>query len=131
MKGGDASDASRLPSLAGHTLDLSETGLTLVVPAIRIGGKYLTDQDCKLRITLELSTGSIQLFAASMRFEQLTGEAEESGYLIGAHITEMRDGDRDRYLEFLRPLAPVERRSLNHREEGRAIFDMNPAKVIK
>ena len=88
----------RLPKLDGHTLDVSATGLALVVPAIRIGGHYLAGADRKLHITLELPTGSVEMKVASVRYESLE---DESGYLIGAQILEMSDTDRVSFEKYL------------------------------
>src|ERR1044072_969843 len=49
----------RLPSLDGYTLDVSATGLALVVPAIRIGEHYLAGDERKLHIQLELPAGPL------------------------------------------------------------------------
>jgi hypothetical protein len=49
----------RLPTLDGHTLDVSSTGLALIVPAIRIGEHYLAGNDRRLYIKLELPTGPV------------------------------------------------------------------------
>ena len=81
----------RLPSLDGHTLDVSATGLALVVPAIRIGEHYLAGDERKLHIRLELPSGPIEMRVATVRYESLE---DESGYLIGARILEMSDADR-------------------------------------
>jgi PilZ domain-containing protein len=81
----------RLPSLDGHTLDVSTTGLALVVPAIRIGEHYLAGADRKLHVRLELPSGPVEMKVATVRYESLE---EENGYLIGARITEMSDADR-------------------------------------
>ena len=88
----------RLPSLNGHTLDVSATGLALVVPAIRIGEHYLAGAERKLYIKLELPAGPVEMRVASVRYESLENE---SGYLIGARILEMSDSDRvsfDKYV---------------------------------
>ncbi len=89
--------------LQGHTRDVSATGLSLVVPSIRIGDRYLTGEDRTLDIALELETGSVQLQAAPMRYEPLELDASETepGYLIGAHIMAMNGGDRIRFSEYL------------------------------
>ena len=81
----------RLPSLNGHTHDVSTTGLALIVPAIRIGEHYLAGTDRKLYVKLELPTGPVEMKMASVRYESLE---DESGYLIGARILEMSDADR-------------------------------------
>jgi c-di-GMP-binding flagellar brake protein YcgR len=81
----------RLPKLDGHTLDISATGLALVVPAIRIGEHYLAGDDRKLHIKLDLPSGPIEMTVRTVRYESLE---DESGYLIGARILEMSDTDK-------------------------------------
>ena len=92
-------------SLKGHTRDISLTGLGLIVPAIRIGGRYLTGEHRKLRITLELSGRPLQIQATSVRYEQLDSNSDETGYLIGVRIIEMSDGDRARFAEYIGTLS--------------------------
>lgn len=91
----------RLPTINGHTLDVSSTGLALIVPAIRIGEHYLAGADRKLHVKLELPTGSVQMKVAPVRYESLEESREESGYLIGARITEMSDQDRTSYNSYV------------------------------
>lgn len=85
--------ARRLPTLKGHTLDVSTTGLALIVPAIRIGEHYLAGADRPLHVKLELPSGPVEMRLASVRYESLENH-EESGYLIGARILEMAETDR-------------------------------------
>ena len=88
----------RLPSLNGYTLDVSATGLALVVPAIRIGEHYLAGDDRKLHIKLELPAGPVEMRVGTVRYESVE---DGSGYLIGARILEMSDSDRasfDKYV---------------------------------
>ena len=80
-----------MPKLDGHTLDVSVTGLALVVPAIRIGEHYLAGADRKLHIKLELPSGPVEMTVGTVRYESLE---DESGYLIGARILEMSDTDK-------------------------------------
>src|SRR5687768_12893797 len=87
----------RLPTVDGHTLDVSRTGLALIVPAIRIGEHYLAGADRKLHVKLELPTGPVEMKVATVRYESLEESSEETGYLIGARITEMSDQDRATY----------------------------------
>ena len=87
-----------MPSLDGHTLDVSATGLALVVPAIRIGEHYLAGDERKLHIRLELPSGPIEMRVGTVRYES---SEDDSGYLIGARILEISDADRasfDKYL---------------------------------
>ena len=87
----NSNGARRLPSLNGHTLDISSTGLALIVPAIRIGEHYLAGADRRLHIKLELPSGPVEMKVATVRYESLE---DDSGYLIGARIMEMSDTDR-------------------------------------
>jgi hypothetical protein len=90
-----------LPTLDGHTLDISRTGVALIVPAIRIGEHYLAGADRKLHVKLEMPTGPVEMKVSTVRYESLEESHEETGYLIGARISEMSDQDRatyDRYI---------------------------------
>ena len=93
--------ARRLPSLDGHTLDVSMTGLALVVPAIRIGEHYLAGADRKLHLKLELPGGPVEMKVASARYESLE---DDTGYLIGARIMEMSDADRAEFQKYVATL---------------------------
>jgi len=89
----------RLPSLNGHTLDVSATGLALIVPAIRIGEHYLAGDERKVHIRLELPSGPVEMRVGTVRYESLE---DGSGYLIGARILEMSASDRasfDKYVD--------------------------------
>ena len=88
----------RLPSLEGHTLDISITGLALVVPAIRIGEHYLAGADRKLHVKLELPGGPVEMKVVTVRYEDLE---DGSGYLIGARILEISDADRASFEKYV------------------------------
>ena len=88
----------RLPALNGHTLDVSSTGLALIVPAIRIGEHYLAGSDHRLYVKLELPSGPIEMKVVTVRYESLE---DESGYLIGARIVEMSDADRKSFEKYV------------------------------
>jgi len=94
----------RLPSLDGHTLDVSTTGLALIVPAIRIGEHYLAGSDRRLHLKLELPSGPVEMKLSTVRYESLEESNEETGYLIGARIIEMSDADRARFNDYVAKL---------------------------
>ena len=101
-EGGKKSDAGGPAlKLAGYTRDISESGLALIVPAIHIGGQYLTNQGRTLDITLKLPTGPIQLQATPVRYSPLEEDAKDTGYVIGVRITQMGERDRARYKDYL------------------------------
>jgi len=105
---GAAPGAGAGASAAGVTRDLGASGLTLILGAVRVGGRYLTDNECHLGVRLELSAGEVFLLTRVARFEQ-PSEAG-GGYLLGVRILGARDGDRAAYYEFLKGLEPAERR---------------------
>ena len=102
-KGGGVNGHRSLPTLAGHTFDLSSSGIGLIVPAIRIGEQYLTGEGRVLRLKLELGGDFIQLHVRPVRYEKLEGD--EHGYIIGAHILEIGAEERALYLRYLKGLA--------------------------
>jgi len=95
----------RLPSLDGHTLDVSITGLALVVPAIRIGEHYLAGADRKLHVKLELPGGPVEMKVVTVRYEDLE---DGGGYLIGARILEISDADRASFEKYVAKLTSHE-----------------------
>jgi hypothetical protein len=97
---GSKANGRRPQSLKGYTRDVSAKGLGLIVPAIRIGERYLAGENCRLTITLELPSGPIEVRAIAMRYEPLEDEIDQ-GYLIGARITEMSDEDLKLFKAFL------------------------------
>ena len=99
---GTKMDAVSAPlRLAGYTRDISESGLALIVPAIHIGGQYLTNQGRTLDITLKLPTGPIQLQATPVRYSPLEEDAKDTGYVVGVRITQIGERERARYKAYL------------------------------
>jgi hypothetical protein len=101
----DATGESRTQTipLVGFTRDISENGLGLVVPSLRVGDRYLIDEGCTLRVVLlDLPTGEAEVYATPVRYEELP--EPEIGHLIGVEITEISDSDRGRLLQFLKTL---------------------------
>jgi hypothetical protein len=91
----------RLPTLDGHTLDISTTGLALIVSAIRIGEHYLAGSDRRVYVKLQLPSGPVEMTLMTVRYEALDETDEETGYLIGARIIEMADAERANYEDYV------------------------------
>jgi hypothetical protein len=54
--------------LQGYTRDISESGLAIIVPSLRLGSLYLTAAAAKLRIViLDLPTGEVEIEASPVR----------------------------------------------------------------
>ncbi len=92
----------RLPVLEGHTRDISARGLALIVPSAHIREEYLRAEGRTLRITLELPTGPIVIHAEPVRYRQLDENNPAAGYLIGVRLTDISDGDNERFTRYLR-----------------------------
>jgi hypothetical protein len=92
------------PALVGFTRNLSETGMTLLLPSVRIGNAYLTNVESYLEVKLELPGGAVAIRTASVRFEQLPRREAGCGYLLAVRIVNMQNDDRDRYVAYLKSL---------------------------
>ncbi len=92
-------------ALEGYTRDISPGGLSVIVPAIRLGDHYLAGENRVLQITLQLPAGSVLIHAAPVRYHKLdeeeTDEAARTHYLIGARIITIGDAERARLVEYL------------------------------
>lgn len=91
--------------ILGHTRDLSESGLSLVLPSARLGGADVSRTGARLRLVLSLPTGVVVVLAETARAEALESEDAEARYVIGARITKMFESDRRNYESFLDQLA--------------------------
>jgi len=88
--------------VAGHTRDASESGLAVILPAIRVGGRYLAGDGVTLRLTLKLPDASARLYGTPVRYERLEEGQPEAGFLVGIHLND--DGDRALLSEYLKSL---------------------------
>ena len=97
-------EGERMVPVEGHTLDISENGLALVVRSLRIGDNLLTDADCTLRIVLlDIPSGQVEIHATPVRYELVGGPVEE--HLIGVEIKHMNESDRYRFISYLHTLS--------------------------
>jgi hypothetical protein len=94
----------RLASIEGHTVDISTTGLGLIVPAIRVGEHYLVGEERSLHLLLELPDEPVNMNVVPVRYESLEEEATESGYIIGVRLVEMSAADRKRFVQYVEGL---------------------------
>jgi len=98
------SDPQRPASLKGYTRDFSATGLGLIMPAIRIGERYLTGEGQTLLITLTFPAGPLQLRGVATRYEHLDDDDDERGYLIGVHLAAMAEQESALLNQFIRTI---------------------------
>jgi hypothetical protein len=89
--------------LAGHTRDVSESGLAVLLPGVRVGERYLVGEGATLRITLKLPDASARLYGTPVRYERLEGQGEtDPAYLVGIRLDD--NGDRALLNEYLKSL---------------------------
>ncbi len=86
------------PTLNGHTRDLSESGLGLLLPAVHLGGLYFTNGERNLNVSVDLDRTTVEMEVLPARYEKLE---DDSGYLIGVKILSMSEVDRAAYQGFL------------------------------
>lgn len=110
------------PALVGFTRNLSETGLTLLLPSVRIGNAYLTDVESYLDVRLELPGGPVAIRTASVRFEQLPRREAGCGYLLAVRIVNMQNDERDRYVAYLKTLGS-KKQGLRERVKAHAVIN--------
>lgn len=88
----------------GYTRDISETGLGLIVTGQVASLLAPLGETYRLQLVLSLPVGSIELEARPVRYAPVDRGDNASHTLIGALITEMREDDRTRFLEYLKIL---------------------------
>jgi c-di-GMP-binding flagellar brake protein YcgR len=93
--------ARAVKDLRGHTLDLSDSGIALIVPAITLGEHHLVGENRTLDVKLELPGGPVEMQVTPVRYESLDEHETETGYLIGAKIATMSEADRARFSQYL------------------------------
>jgi hypothetical protein len=108
------------PALLGFTRNLSETGLTLLLPSVRIGDVYVTDIERHLEVKLELPHGPVTLHTAPVRFEQLPRREAGCGYLLAVRITGASDDGRERYVAYLKKTGNKEEDKPERRKQSAA-----------
>ncbi len=90
--------------MEGHTLDISASGLALIVPAITLGEHHIVGENRTLNVNLQLPEGPIDLKVTPVRYESLEEHETETGYLIGVKILEISDGDRAKFAKYVATL---------------------------
>lgn len=92
--------AALWPTLICRTRDVSASGLSLLVPALREDDENFFGVEGPVRVTLGLPTGAVEAGAVAVRYERGGGGPEE--FLICLEITEMEDAAAERWASQLR-----------------------------
>jgi hypothetical protein len=99
-------EASAEPALVqGHTRDLSEDGVGVVLQNIRVGGRYLVGDSVTLRVTLKLPDGYARLYGTPVRYEKLEGDGQDKGFVVGIRLTDTSERDQALLVEYLKGLS--------------------------
>ena len=93
-------------TLPGHTMAISPRGLSLIVPAIRIGEHHLVGEQREFGVILELPEGPVEMKVSPVRYESLEDHETETGFLIGVRIMSMEDSDRSKFTAYIEGLTP-------------------------
>lgn len=90
--------------VSGYTRDISSTGLAVVVPTIRTGGKYITGSNQTLQITLALPSGAVEIYGTPVRYSPLEEPGGDRGYLVGIQIERMSVTHRTTFSAYVETL---------------------------
>ena len=92
----------RAQTIRGHTRDISQKGLALLVPQVHLDGHHLAAGGRELEIVLDLGRGKpTSMRVMPQRYERLDDSESGCTYLIGARIVCLPETDRLRYLAFI------------------------------
>jgi c-di-GMP-binding flagellar brake protein YcgR len=91
-------------SLSGYTYDISESGLAIIVPSIRIGGLYLAGEERVLKVFLEIPSGTVEIIGVPTRYEPIMKEETKTGYVIGVQIKEISTEHQEAFLKYIHTL---------------------------
>src|SRR5258708_32604288 len=81
----------RSMSMTGWLKDISETGVGMMVPNIRMGDCYFTGVDRRLKVAIELAGGPLQLKGCPVRLTKVEARNESSvSYALRAQGNEVK-----------------------------------------
>jgi hypothetical protein len=98
--GGDANVPGELLIFFGETKDLSNHGVSLILPSISIDEKYCSESN-RVKISLHLPEGSVALEIEPVHCVPLNPKDIGQGSLLGGRIVSMsgHEGNLERYLQ--------------------------------
>ena len=98
-------EASAEPALVqGHTRDVRGEGLGVILPNIRVGGRYLVGDSVTLRITLKLPDGYARLYGTPVRYEKLEAADTDKGFIVGIRFTDTAERDQTLLVNYIKSL---------------------------
>lgn len=91
------------PSLVCRTRDVSESGVALLVPAVREGDENFYGVEGPVMVTLALPRAAVSANAIAVRYER--GRAGVKEFLVCVRITETDAGAAERWASHMRSCA--------------------------
>ncbi len=97
-----ARELARSACVLGETFDISRSGISVIVPSIRVKEKYLVGHERPLHIEMELPTGKVEMTVMGKRYEKVGVHISTERFLVGAHILKLTGVDKEAYETFLK-----------------------------
>ena len=113
-----ARELARSSCVLGETFDISRSGISVIVPSIRIKEKYLVGHELTLNVEMELPSGKIHMRVLGKRYEKVGVHVSTERFLVGAHILSISATDKEVYETFLRRGSRGSRRATGSLELG-------------
>jgi hypothetical protein len=88
--------------MSGETVDMSKTGIGIIVSSIRMNEHYLVGQDRVLNIEIDLPREKVRMQVVGRRYERESIHDSTERYVVGMEIVNISDVDREVYENFLR-----------------------------
>ena len=86
----------------GQTVDLSKTGIGILVSSIRMKEHYLVGQNRVLNVEIDLPREKVRMQVIGRRYERECIHDSVERYIVGMEIVGISDVDREVYEHFLR-----------------------------
>ena len=97
-----ARELARSACVFGETFDISRSGVSFVVPSIRIKEKYLVGHERPLHIEMDLPGGKVEMTVMGKRYEKVGVHISTERFLVGAQIMSVATSSKDTYETFLK-----------------------------
>jgi hypothetical protein len=107
--------------MSGELRDISKTGLSLILPSMRFGNRFLITGHYPLRVIVQLPNRVVNIQVAPVRYDKLKEEQSERKYLIGARIMQMTETDREHLTEYIQQMRKSGTGSLNFARDAKSI----------
>lgn len=107
--------------MSGHLRDISRTGVSMILPSIRFGDRFLLTGHYPLSVMLELPGRVVTMQVAPVRYDRVREGLVESQYLVGARIVEMRDRDREHLMQYVQQARKRQPERLNFARDVKSI----------